>query len=635
MPDCTAPLKWRGTWLVPITSGAIASSASAFGRSRIGAVRGAARTERPAPRSVRLVRRIGFGLRVGFAGSQRGVEEAGQRRAGFGIGRRDADELGPVRRGLRQRRQAPAAPDHLKQMRLGSAGQTEAPLQPQERGRHAGERALEPDAVERARAPVEQALEGLLVRDRLGPQPARSRPDPLRTRAAEIEDRRGQRGRHGLDHRDARREGGERVPGGRAARRVHEVALVEHEEVGGADLAGERVAQARVGGEAGQALGIRQHDDAAQDEAWLHQGDLRDGARIADAARLDDDVVEGLGLREDAHQRVEEAVGEAAADAAIGQPQGLAVMVPDQARIDVDRPEIVDQHRVAALRAGEQPVQQRRLAGSEEAADDRERAARRGRGKPAPHAGGTAKTRPPSTVAWTGTSLSASGGTSYGSASSTAKSANFPASMEPTQMVHPQGVGGPQRHGVQGLGDAQPLLGAEQAPRRRGPVDGAPGGEQRPERRHRGVRMDRQRDAEPRRAPGGVDPGRPFRSHRQVVMGVAPVIEVVREQVEAQAQGLDPPQLRLGRHLAVLKGVPMVGTGMGDLRLLDRVEGRLGGLVAVGVDVKLDAGGVVDADDPVEILGGDVPEAVRSAVVIARRQEPGGEALDRPVDRRS
>lgn len=65
-----------------------------------------------------------------------------------------------------------------------------------------------------------------------------------------------------------------------------------------ADLAGDRVAEARVGGEARQALGIRQHDAAAQDEAGLHQGDLRDGARIADAARLDHDVVEGLGCRE-------------------------------------------------------------------------------------------------------------------------------------------------------------------------------------------------------------------------------------------------------------------------------------------------------------------------------------------------
>ena len=41
---------------------------------------------------------------------------------------------------------------------------------------------------------------------------------------------------------------------------------------------------------------------------------------------------------------------------------------------------------------------------------------------------------------------------------------------------------------------------------------------------------------------------------------------------------------------------------------------------------------MVGAHDPVEVLRGDVPETVRRAVVIARRQKPRGETLDRAVD---
>ncbi len=136
------------------------------------------------------------------------------------------------------------------------------------------------------------------------------------------------------------------------------------------------------------------------------------------------------------------------------------------------------------------------------------------------------------------------------------------------EVIHPQGVGRPERHGVQGLRDAQPLLRPEQTPRGREAVHRTPRCEEWPERCDRRIRVDRERNAEPCGAPGRIEPRGPLRPHRQVVVGIAPEVEMVREQVEAQAECLDPAQLRFRRHLAVLEGVPMVRARMGDLRLL-------------------------------------------------------------------
>src|SRR3546814_3319067 len=57
----------------------------------------------------------------------------------------------------------------------------------------------------------------------------------------------------------------------------------------------------------------------------------------------------------------------------------------------------------------------------------------------------------------------------------------------------------------------------------------------------------------------------------------------------------------------------------------------LGGLVAVGMDVHLEAGGVIAINETMHVFRGHVPDAVRPAVEISGPFQPGGEALDRPV----
>ena len=106
---------------------------------------------------------------------------------------------------------------------------------------------------------------------------------------------------------------------------------------------------------------------------------LRDGRRLADAARLDGDVVEALHagdflqLRHEVHlQR--------AADAAVLQGHEAVVRLPhdaallDQVRVDIHFAQVIDDHReLDAATVRQDPVQERRLPAPQVAGDQQHR----------------------------------------------------------------------------------------------------------------------------------------------------------------------------------------------------------------------------------------------------------------------
>ena len=153
-------------------------------------------------------------------------------------------------------------------------------------------------------------------------------------------------------------------------------------------------------------------------------------ARVGHAAGFDHDPFRQRIQRQHPRQRLVEAAGQRAADAAIGQPQHLPGAVRQQARVHVHRPEVVHQHRRAPPVLRQRMVQQRGLA--------------RARKPPTTVSG----MRPPFAPSISGVRghrpsaddgarhprvLQALGRQSRGSSSSTQKSACLPTSMEPTR----------------------------------------------------------------------------------------------------------------------------------------------------------------------------------------------------------
>ena len=153
-----------------------------------------------------------------------------------------------------------------------------------------------------------------------------------------------------------------------------QIGLVDDDQVGPGHLALQRVGQQRIGRLPGQGSGIDDHDDAVQRQCGIGQAQLGDAPGIGDAAGLDHHGVEALALLQHADQGHGEVIADLAAHAAIGQRNGVATVGLDQACIDVERTEVVDQHgQPLAIRMAQPVVEQRGLAGAQETADDRER----------------------------------------------------------------------------------------------------------------------------------------------------------------------------------------------------------------------------------------------------------------------
>ncbi len=107
---------------------------------------------------------------------------------------------------------------------------------------------------------------------------------------------------------------------------------------------------------------------------------------------------------------------------------------------------------------------------------------------------------------------------------------------------------------------------------------------------------------------------------------------MIGEEIDADAERLHAAEQRGVGHLAVLQRVAMIRPRHRGLGGFDGIERQFGRLVAIGVDVELNPGLVVDIDDPRQFLRRDVPQAVGRTIVVARPTQPRGEALDRAVD---
>ena len=146
------------------------------------------------------------------------------------------------------------------------------------------------------------------------------------------------------------------------------------------------VAEKIVAGVVAQEVGRIDHGDHGVEPGDVRQALARgmaevegggDGERLGDAGAFDQQVIEAVGLGEAAHLG-QQVVAQGAADAAVGHlDQGflgggeLRAAVADKVGVDVDLGHVVDDDRHAQpLAVGENGVEQRGLAGAEEAGED-------------------------------------------------------------------------------------------------------------------------------------------------------------------------------------------------------------------------------------------------------------------------
>ena len=155
--------------------------------------------------------------------------------------------------------------------------------------------------------------------------------------------------------------------------RGHQIGLVQHQQIGRAQLPRHRVRQQGIGRRLADRGGVDQHRHAFKLQHRIGQPDLRDARGVGHAAGFDHDPFRQRIQRQHPRQRLVEAAGQRAADAAIGQPQHLPGAVRQQARVHVHRPEVVHQHRRAPPVLRQRMVQQRGLARAQETADHGQR----------------------------------------------------------------------------------------------------------------------------------------------------------------------------------------------------------------------------------------------------------------------
>lgn len=125
--------------------------------------------------------------------------------------------------------------------------------------------------------------------------------------------------------------------------------------------------------------------------------------------------------------------------------------------------------------------------------------------------------------------------------------------------------------------------------------------------------MQRVRNAEPLCGASRVHPVRTVGADRLRVMRVAPVVQMVREEVHAHPERADARELRGVRHLAVLQRVAMIGARIAREQRRHRVEHDLGRLVAVRMDMQLQSRAVKRREHVDELRGRNQPQPVRLA----------------------
>ena len=129
-----------------------------------------------------------------------------------------------------------------------------------------------------------------------------------------------------------------------------------------------------VGDQSGMIDRVNKCNDTAIAKIRFCSCCIRNPTRIGDPAGFDHQHVRARLAVEHIAQCHEQIATDAATDAAIGQRNRILILRFKQIRIDIDRSEIIDQHREAApARRPEQTVNQRSFARPEVTADDDER----------------------------------------------------------------------------------------------------------------------------------------------------------------------------------------------------------------------------------------------------------------------
>ena len=148
------------------------------------------------------------------------------------------------------------------------------------------------------------------------------------------------------------------------------VDLVQDQQVGDTELARHRIADATVGAALADLGGIDHDDHAVAGKPRLQHGEIGDAAGIGHARRLDHDMIEAFRSFQQGQERGHQRIADRAAEAAVGERDRVAGVVGHEPPVDVEGAEVVHQHREAPSGgAAQQAVQQRGLAGSQEAAD--------------------------------------------------------------------------------------------------------------------------------------------------------------------------------------------------------------------------------------------------------------------------
>ena len=114
--------------------------------------------------------------------------------------------------------------------------------------------------------------------------------------------------------------------------------------------------------------------------------------------------------------------------------------------------------------------------------------------------------------------------------------------------------------------------------------------------------MQRDRHPDAQGGGGGVHAFGAIGPEDEVPVLVAPIPDVVGEDVRTHAQSLHPPVLRRSGQLTVRDRVPVVPARNLGQHPLDGVEEELRGFVAVAVDMDDRTGRMVGAEGSIELL---------------------------------
>ena len=124
-------------------------------------------------------------------------------------------------------------------------------------------------------------------------------------------------------------------------------------------------------------FGIDEGDDAVEAEVALDfvvgEKGLGDGAGVGEAGGFDEDVVETVAAFHQLAEDADEIAANGAAEASVVHLEDLLVGIDDEGVVDPDLAEFVfDDGDAFAVLGGEDAVEEGRLAGSEEAGEDRD-----------------------------------------------------------------------------------------------------------------------------------------------------------------------------------------------------------------------------------------------------------------------